>query len=145
MFVLSLIALLGVVSRGSVTATEVQEQVQVQEEEARYDPSTCRGTSLHPKRYSHSLAHSLTHSLTHSLCLFLTRTRQLALMSTPSFTRHSTWPSDHGDSSRSKYTLGAGLPADVTSENLKRIDNLEVGNAQWYVVQFVRKLKIYNQ
>jgi hypothetical protein len=101
-------------------------------------PCTPRGTATHS--LTHSLTHSFIHSLTHSLCLFLTRTRQLALMSTPSFTRYSTWPSDHGDSSRSKYTLGAGLPADVTSENLKRIDNLEVGNAQWYVVQFVRKL-----
>ena len=43
----------------------------------------------------------------------------------------STWPSDHGDCSRSKYTLGAGLPANVTSEDIKRIDNVDVGNAQW--------------
>mmetsp|Transcript_15492 Transcript_15492/g.29186 ORF Transcript_15492/g.29186 Transcript_15492/m.29186 type:complete len:559 (+) Transcript_15492:66-1742(+) len=43
----------------------------------------------------------------------------------------STWPSDHGDCSRSKYTLGAGLPTHVTNENIKRIDNVDVGNAQW--------------
>lgn len=48
-----------------------------------------------------------------------------------SLRRGSTWPSDHGDSSRSKYTLGAGLPRNFSSDDLKRVDNSEVGNAQW--------------
>lgn len=43
----------------------------------------------------------------------------------------STWPSDHGDCSRSKYTIGAGLPKNVKPEDIKRVDNVDVGNAQW--------------
>eukprot|EP00602_Paraphysomonas_sp_CaronLab_P009241 CAMPEP_0185035846 /NCGR_PEP_ID=MMETSP1103-20130426/27903_1 /TAXON_ID=36769 /ORGANISM="Paraphysomonas bandaiensis, Strain Caron Lab Isolate" /LENGTH=555 /DNA_ID=CAMNT_0027573117 /DNA_START=5 /DNA_END=1672 /DNA_ORIENTATION=+ len=44
---------------------------------------------------------------------------------------NSTWPNDHGDSSRTKYTLGAGLPRHFHASDLKRIDNEEMGNAQW--------------
>lgn len=34
----------------------------------------------------------------------------------------SSWPSDHGDSSRSKFTFGAGLPRDVEASQVKRIE-----------------------
>mmetsp|Transcript_3156 Transcript_3156/g.4892 ORF Transcript_3156/g.4892 Transcript_3156/m.4892 type:complete len:550 (-) Transcript_3156:135-1784(-) len=44
---------------------------------------------------------------------------------------NSTWPSDHGDSSRSKYTIGGGFPSDFDVQSIKRIDNNELDPAQW--------------
>jgi hypothetical protein len=46
------------------------------------------------------------------------------------FLADTPWPSDHGDSSRSKFTIGAGLPANVTASDLKRID-LDDVEVQW--------------
>lgn len=43
----------------------------------------------------------------------------------------STWPSDHGDSSRTKYTLGAGLPADFDPKDLKMMQNTDLKLTQW--------------
>ena len=45
----------------------------------------------------------------------------------------STWPSDHGDISRSKYTLNAGLPADFKADELKTILQRSTPQAQWYL------------
>lgn len=43
----------------------------------------------------------------------------------------STWPSDHGDSSRSKFTYGAGLPKDIQSNDLKVTEQTSVEKVQW--------------
>jgi hypothetical protein len=44
---------------------------------------------------------------------------------------NSSWPADHGDVARSKYTLGSGLPKEFDPANL-RIDTQEkVPKAQW--------------
>lgn len=47
----------------------------------------------------------------------------------------STWPLDHGDSARSKFVMNAGLPANVTSENMKSIANPYLIGAQWLYTQ----------
>jgi hypothetical protein len=45
---------------------------------------------------------------------------------------NSTWPSDHGDTSRSKFTLNAGLPKQFDPDKLKRIDQTtNISFAQW--------------
>jgi hypothetical protein len=49
--------------------------------------------------------------------------RKTSLLNTP-------WPSDHGDSSRSKYTINAGFPTDLSEEILK-VEELGVEGAQW--------------
>jgi hypothetical protein len=43
----------------------------------------------------------------------------------------STWPLDHGDSARSKFIMGAGLPKDVSSANVKLMMNLNLKGVQW--------------
>ena len=43
----------------------------------------------------------------------------------------STWPSDHGDSSRSKYTYNAGLPKGFRPEELKIASQTALPKAQW--------------
>ena len=43
----------------------------------------------------------------------------------------STWPADHGDISRSKYTLNAGLPADFNPEDIELIIQDKSEQAQW--------------
>lgn len=44
----------------------------------------------------------------------------------------STWPSDHGDSSRSKFTVGAGLPRGLLdADSLKVIEQNNLPGAQW--------------
>lgn len=43
----------------------------------------------------------------------------------------STWPSDHGDSSRAKYTIGAGLPAEFNESDVKVIQSTELALTQW--------------
>ena len=48
-----------------------------------------------------------------------------------SLSRGSTWPSDHGDTSRSKVTVNAGLPLDFKSEELKMIQTSELPLSQW--------------
>lgn len=44
---------------------------------------------------------------------------------------NSTWPSDHGDIARSKYTIDAGLPSDFEVSKLKIITQEEAPQAQW--------------
>lgn len=44
---------------------------------------------------------------------------------------NSTWPSDHGDSSRTKYTIGAGLPANFNPADLKVLKQTDVHSGQW--------------
>jgi hypothetical protein len=44
----------------------------------------------------------------------------------------STWPSDHGDSSRTKFTIGAGLPkGDLNPDDLKIIEQNGLLGPQW--------------
>lgn len=43
----------------------------------------------------------------------------------------STWPTDHGDVSRSKYSLGAGLPKHFNTSDLRVMSNKDLPNAQW--------------
>jgi hypothetical protein len=44
----------------------------------------------------------------------------------------STWPSDHGDSSRTKYTVGAGLPkGPLNAADVKIIEQNNLAGAQW--------------
>jgi len=43
----------------------------------------------------------------------------------------STWPSDHGDVSRSKYSIGAGLPKHFNASDLKSMTTKDLPNAQW--------------
>lgn len=44
----------------------------------------------------------------------------------------STWPSDHGDSSRSKFTVGAGFPkGNLDADSLKVIEQNSLPGAQW--------------
>lgn len=44
----------------------------------------------------------------------------------------STWPSDHGDSSRTKFTVGAGLPrGQLDAEQLKVVEQNDLPGAQW--------------
>lgn len=43
----------------------------------------------------------------------------------------STWPSDHGDSSRSKYTIGAGLPAAFEEKDIKFVQSTALNLTQW--------------
>jgi hypothetical protein len=43
----------------------------------------------------------------------------------------STWPVDHGDTARSKYTFDAGLPAGVKEEDVKIMSNLNLKGVQW--------------
>jgi hypothetical protein len=69
---------------------------------------------------------SRVHSAADNLKLqaFLNRSRTSLLS--------STWPIDHGDTARSKFTMSAGLPKDVSAERIKFIENTEIGsNIQW--------------
>jgi len=43
----------------------------------------------------------------------------------------STWPSDHGDSSRTKYTYHAGLPADFDASRVSIVKQEKITAAQW--------------
>ena len=44
----------------------------------------------------------------------------------------STWPSDHGDSSRTKFTVGAGFPkGDLNPEDLKIVEQNGLLGPQW--------------
>jgi hypothetical protein len=43
----------------------------------------------------------------------------------------STWPVDHGDTARSKYTFDAGLPAGVKEQDVKIMSNLNLKGVQW--------------
>lgn len=43
----------------------------------------------------------------------------------------SSWPSDHGDSSRSKYSLGHGLPKDFDPKNLRVLYQPNITSPQW--------------
>ena len=43
----------------------------------------------------------------------------------------SSWPSDHADTARGKFTLNAGLPIGVTADDLKEIKQHEAKDCQW--------------
>jgi len=47
----------------------------------------------------------------------------------------STWPSDHGDSSRTKFTYGAGLPQELNPEEMKKIEQNGLNSPQWLYTQ----------
>ena len=47
----------------------------------------------------------------------------------------SSWPADHGDSSRSKYSLNAGLPKSFKPEDLKILKQPILKGAQWLYTQ----------
>lgn len=44
---------------------------------------------------------------------------------------NSSWPADHGDSSRSKFSLGAGLPANFNLSDIKLMYQPELKQPQW--------------
>ena len=43
----------------------------------------------------------------------------------------SSWPSDHGDISRSKYSLNAGIPKDFNPDDIKLKIKEDINDAQW--------------
>lgn len=55
----------------------------------------------------------------------------------------STWPSDHGDIARSKYTMGGGLPKDFKPEDLKSVNQDALPSAQWIYTAGENSTTIY--
>ena len=43
----------------------------------------------------------------------------------------SSWPSDHADTARSKFTLNAGFPRDFKSSDVKMLTQPNISEAQW--------------
>ena len=55
----------------------------------------------------------------------------------------SSWPADHGDNSRSKYSLDAGLPANFNPDDIKIHTQKELESPQWLYTQGSRSEFIY--
>jgi hypothetical protein len=55
----------------------------------------------------------------------------------------TSWPSDHGDVSRSKFTIGSGLPRDFDASKLQVSVQNELPNAQWIYTYGKRSEYLY--
>lgn len=55
----------------------------------------------------------------------------------------TSWPSDHGDVSRSKFTIGSGLPRDFDASKLQVRVQKELPNAQWIYTYGKRSEYLY--
>jgi len=53
------------------------------------------------------------------------------------------WPTDHGDTARQKYTVGAGLPAQFDPEDVQQLRNTELPYPQWMYTRDADELYVY--
>ena len=53
------------------------------------------------------------------------------------------WPCDHGDTARRKFTLGGGLPADFSAEDLTLQQNRSLPYPQWMYTRTQNELYVY--
>jgi hypothetical protein len=53
------------------------------------------------------------------------------------------WPTDHGDTARQKYTVGAGLPAQFDADQVQQLRNDELPYPQWMYTRHTDELYVY--